>query len=99
MERWKRIKARFNKLKKDYGRVAIGTYLGIFVIVLGSFAVAIKMGYAVEGASGTTGVLVGAWLATKVTQPIRIAATIGLTPFVARILKRAPAETPSSEGM
>jgi len=99
MERWKRIKARFKQLKEDYGRVAIGTYLAIFVIVLGSFAAAIKMGYAVDGASGTTGVLVGAWLATKVTQPIRIAATIGLTPFVARILKRSPTETPSTEGM
>jgi hypothetical protein len=97
MERWKRIKVRFAQVKREYGKIAIGTYLVIFFAVLGSFAVAIKMGYAVESASGTSGVLLGAWLATKVTQPIRIAATIGLTPLVARVLRKTPVETPSAE--
>lgn len=97
MEWWKRIKERFAQVKRDYGKIAIGTYLVIFVVVLGAFAVAIQMGYAVEGASGTGGVLLGAWLATKVTQPIRIAATIGLTPFVARMLRKTPEVKPSPE--
>jgi hypothetical protein len=99
MESWKRIKARFKQVQKEYGKIAIGTYLVIFVAVLGGFAVAIKMGYAVEGASGTTGVLFGAWLATKLTQPFRVAATIGLTPFVARVLRKTPEVKPSSEDM
>jgi hypothetical protein len=97
MEWWKRIKARFVQVKREYGRIAIGTYLVIFFAVLGAFAVAIEMGYAVEGASGASGVLLGAWLATKVTQPIRIAATIGLTPIVARLLRKTPEATPSAE--
>ena len=97
MEWWKRIKARFVQLKREYGKIAIGTYLVIFFAVLGAFAVAIKLGYTVEGASGTTGVLLGAWVATKVTQPIRIVATIGLTPLVARVLRKTPVATPSAE--
>jgi len=97
MEWWKRIRARFGQVNREYGSIAIYTYLVIFVVVLGAFAVAIKLGYAVEGASGTTGVLVSAWVATKLTQPIRIAATIGLTPFVARVLRRTPRVKPSAE--
>lgn len=97
MEWWKRIKERFAQVKREYGRIAVGTYLVIFVVVLGAFAVAIKMGYAVEGTTGTSGVLLGAWLATKVTQPIRIAATIGLTPFVARMLRKTPEVKSSPE--
>ena len=97
MERWKRIKVRFAEVKREYGKIAIATYLVIFFAVLGAFAVAIKMGYSVEGASGTSGVLLGAWVATKVTQPIRIAATIGLTPFVARVLRKTPEVKSSTE--
>jgi len=97
MERWKRIKVRFAEVKREYGKIAIATYLVIFFTVLGAFAVAIKMGYSVEGASGTSGVLLGAWVATKVTQPIRIAATIGLTPLVARVLRKTPEAKPSAE--
>jgi hypothetical protein len=97
MESWKRIKTRFKQVQQEYGKIAIGTYLVIFVVVLGGFTVAIKMGYAVEGATGTTGVLFGAWLATKLTQPFRIAATIGLTPLVARVLRKAPEVKPLPE--
>jgi hypothetical protein len=81
-------KERLKALLAEYGRVALYTYLGLFVVVFAGFAVAIAAGVQVESAQGGAGVLGMAYLATKVTQPIRIAATIALTPLVASALAR-----------
>jgi len=90
MNWWKRSKLRFEKLKEDYGKIAIWTYLGLFVSVWSGFFVAIKLGYSVEGDDGTGGIFLTSWLATKVTQPARIAATVVLTPIVAKVLRKEP---------
>lgn len=88
-------------LLEEYGRVAIWTYLVIWLTVLGGFALAISMGFSVASAQGGVGVLGAAWLATKLTQPLRIAGTLALTPLVAAALKkwrRAPdAAAPPAE--
>lgn len=76
-------------LLAEYGRVALGTYAALFVLVFASFAIAISAGFAVESATGGAGLLGAAWLATKVTQPLRILATLISTPLVARVLTRA----------
>jgi len=75
-------------LLAEYGRVAIWTYFVIFGLVLVGFAVAIAYGFNVESAQGGAGVLGAAYLATKATQPLRIAATLVLTPLVARVVRR-----------
>jgi hypothetical protein len=75
---------RLKALLAEYGAVAIVLYFVIFGLVLAGFATAIAAGFDVEGAGETTGLLAGAWLATKVTQPLRILATLALTPLVAR---------------
>jgi hypothetical protein len=83
-------------LLEEYGRIAIWTYLLIWLTVLGGFAVAISMGFNVGSAEGGVGVLGAAWLATKLTQPLRIAGTLALTPIVAAAHKkwrRAPERT------
>jgi membrane protein implicated in regulation of membrane protease activity len=79
---------RFKALLAEYSGVALGTYLGIFFLVLAGFALAISAGVEVEGAASGAGLLAAAWVATKLTQPLRIAATVVLTPFVARLLRR-----------
>jgi hypothetical protein len=81
-------KERLKSLLAEYGRVALYTYLGLFAVVFAGFAVAIAAGVQVESAQGGAGVLGMAYLATKVTQPIRIAATIALTPLVASAIAR-----------
>jgi hypothetical protein len=68
--------------------VALGTYLAIFALVLAGFAVAISFGFHVQSGAGTAGVLGAAYVATKVTQPLRIGATLVLTPVVAKVLSR-----------
>lgn len=92
------LKVRIERLISEYGRVALIIYFTIFAVVLAGFALAIQLGYsaafseatgdsvATASAVSTAGTWGAAWVATKVTQPLRIAATIALTPLVARAL-------------
>lgn len=82
-------------LLEQYGRVALGTYLVIWLSVLAGFAIAISMGFHTESAPAGAGVLLGAWAATKLTQPLRIGATLLLTPLVAAVIRRIR-RTPAS---
>ena len=78
---------RLKALLAEYGRLALYTYLVLFVLVLLGFAGAIHLGVRTENTAGKAGLWVAAWLATKVTQPLRILATVALTPLVAQVLK------------
>lgn len=97
MDWWNRNKSRFEALQREYGKVALGTYLVLWAAVLIASGVAIKLGYEFDGMSETGGILLGSWVAAKVTQPFRIAATVALTPLVAKILRRAPAGSADTE--
>jgi len=79
---------RLKNLLAEYGKLALYVYLAIFVVVLAGFALAIQMGIRVESVAGKAGVWGAAWLATKVTQPLRILATLALTPLLAQLLRR-----------
>ncbi len=90
MKSWKKIKERFEQIKKEYGKIAIVTYLVLWAAVLVAYVVAIKTGVQIEGVSSTGGILVGAWVAAKVSQPVRIMLTIVLTPVIASLFRRRP---------
>ena len=72
----------------EYGRLALVVYLAIFAVVFAAAAVAIQLGFSLDGAAGGAGTLGAAWVATKVTQPLRIIATVALTPVVAAVRTR-----------
>lgn len=80
---------RFNKLLAEWGQLVLWVYFGIFATVLVGFALAIKFGFGVEGTAGNVGTWGAAYIATKLTQPLRIAATLVLTPALAALLRRA----------
>jgi len=82
------MRQRFAVLMSEYGKIAIGTYLVLFVLVLAGFGVAIAVGLDVGSPAGSAGTLGAAYVATKLTQPLRIGATLALTPLVARLLGR-----------
>jgi hypothetical protein len=91
------------QLLAEYGTVALVVYLAIFFIVLFGMWTAIGLGWRTDSAGGTVGTLAAAYLATKVTQPLRIAATVALTPLVAAAYERVTgrtltAKTPPAEG-
>ncbi|HET6680830.1 MAG TPA: hypothetical protein VFG84_06485 [Gemmatimonadaceae bacterium] len=72
----------------EYGAIALVVYLAIFVVVLASFLFAIRLGFRPESTAGGLGTLAAAYIATKVTQPLRIAGALLLTPLVARLWER-----------
>lgn len=87
---------RIKALLAEYGRVALATYFGLFALVFTGFGVAIALGMHVASGAGGAGVLGAAYVATKLTQPLRIAATIAMTPLVARVAERF--RKPRTEG-
>ena len=82
------LKDRLKALLDEYGKIAIATYFGIFFLVLGGFALAIRFGVKVESSAGTAGTLAAAWVAAKLTQPLRILATLVLTPVIGKLVQR-----------
>ena len=94
------MRQKLKLLLEEYGRIAIVTYFVIFGLTLAGFAIAISYGLQVESAKGGAGLLVASWVATKLTQPLRIAGTLALTPVVAAVVKkiRPPRPVPADEG-
>jgi hypothetical protein len=91
-------RAKLKTLLEEYGRVAIWTYLVIWLSVLGGFVFAIATGFRASSGAVGLGVIGAAWVATKLTQPLRIAATLALTPVVATALKKwRPPQTPTED--
>jgi hypothetical protein len=79
---------RLKALLAEYGKVAVWIYVALFLLVLAGFSAAIGLGMRVQSAAGSAGTLGAAWVATKLTQPARIGATVLLTPLVARLLRK-----------
>jgi hypothetical protein len=82
------LKERLRQALIEYGSLAIWVYFAIFVLVLVGFATAIRFGVKVEGIAGTAGTWGAAYVATKLTQPLRILATLAVTPLAVRIARR-----------
>lgn len=80
--------AKFKQLLAEYGPVAVLIYFTLFFAVLVGFYAAIYVGWAPEGVAGNAGAWTAAYLATKLTQPLRIGATIVLTPLAGRLWRR-----------
>ena len=92
------MKKTAQKLLAEYGIVAVVIYFVIFFAVLGVFWLAIRFGWEPSSAAGSVGTFAAAYIATKITQPLRIAATLLVTPFVAKLYERLrsrPAAAPN----
>jgi hypothetical protein len=82
------VRKTLKEVLTEYGAVALVLYLVIFAIVLGASYFAIRAGWTPESVVGKTGTFAAAYIVTKLTQPIRIAATVAMTPIVARLYER-----------
>lgn len=92
------LKDRFQTLLAAYGRVVLIIYFAIFALVLSGFAIAIRMGASsaigarlgvqLDSTASDLGTLGLAWVFTKFTQPLRIVATLVLTPIVAKLVEK-----------
>ena len=68
----------------------------LFAAVLAGSWFAIRTGWRPESAAGSAGTLAAAYVATKVTQPLRIAGTLVLTPLVAKLYERVRGQARST---
>ena len=77
----------------EYGAVAVTVYFALFFLVWIGFWAAIRLGWQPTSVVGETGAWVASYLATKVTQPLRIIATLAVTPFIAKFYERFTGRT------
>lgn len=74
------------RILAQYGMIAVVVHLVLHTAVLFGFYLAIKMGWTPTGIAGEAGVWTVAYILTKLTQPPRLALTVLITPFIARLL-------------
>lgn len=82
------MKDRLEKLLAEYGKVALITYLALSVLAIAGFSVAIAIGAEPSTATGFFGVVAAGWLAAKATMPLRILATLAMTPLIAAVVRK-----------
>jgi len=82
------LKQRLKKLYDQYGAVAVYTYLALSAAAIIGFSIAIGVGADADSTGGVLGSIGAGWVAAKVTMPLRILATLGLTPLIANALAR-----------
>ena len=88
MQWWTKLKARYQDVVEEYGKVALGTFVTIAATNFLTFWALINAGVELPGVVAGTGKFVAAFAAYKVFMPFRIGLAIVLTPFVARFLRR-----------
>jgi hypothetical protein len=88
------MKARLEKLMAEYGTIALYTYLSLSLLAIIGFSVAFGIGAAPSSAVGFVGVIGAGWLAAKGTLPLRIPATLALTPLIARLVRKRKTPAP-----
>ena len=72
----------------EYGAIAVVVYLALFFIVFIGAYFGIRLGWAPGGAAGTAGAWTAAYIITKITQPLRIGATVVFATFIGRLWQR-----------
>lgn len=81
----------------EYGAIAVVVYFAIFFLVIFGFWAAIRSGWQPSSTAGTLGVWTTAYVATRLTQPLRIVATLAVTPFIAKLYERVTGRARKSQ--
>jgi hypothetical protein len=79
---------RFKALLAEWGPLLLVVWFGLFGIVLVGFVLAIQLGFEVESTGGFLGTLGAAYVATQLTKPLRLVATVVITPALGAFLRR-----------
>ena len=80
----------------EYGLAAVVVYFTIFFAVLFGAWAAISAGWQPTGRLANVGAFTAAYLFTKITQPVRIGATVLLAPLAARLWERVTGRRPGA---
>ena len=79
------MKKTLKDILAEYGTIALIVYLVLFAVVLIGSYFAIRFGWTAKSAAGNAGIWTAAYIVTKITQPLRIAATVLLSAFIGRL--------------
>lgn len=79
---------RFKVLVLEYGVTALVVHYVIFALVIVGFWAAIRLGWQPAGTAANVGAWTAAYVMSKIVQPLRIVATLAVTPFVARMYEQ-----------
>ena len=82
------MRDRVKRFLAEYGAVGIAVYLVIHLAVFVGAWAAIEAGWRPRGAAAEVGAVMGAYLVTSLTKVPRFAATVVITPVVARAWER-----------
>jgi predicted MFS family arabinose efflux permease len=82
------LKERLSAHFAEYGKFALYTYLTLSLLAIAGFSIAIGIGVAPSSATGVIGSIGAGWLAAKATMPLRILATLALTPLIAMLWRK-----------
>ncbi|MHB1224270.1 MAG: FAM210 family protein [Gemmatimonadaceae bacterium] len=98
----------FKRVIAEYGVVALVIHYIIFGVVITAAYLAMRAGWQPSSRIAGVGTWAAAYVVAKLTQPVRLIATVALTPIVARSYERitgraipnlfATRETPESGG-
>lgn len=76
------------KVLAEYGAIAVVVYLLLFTIVFAGSYFAIRLGWTPGNAVGQAGAWTAAYIVTKITQPLRIGATVVIATFIGKLRER-----------
>jgi phosphate/sulfate permease len=91
------LKQRLTALFEDYGRIAVITYFTLSILAIIGFSIAIWLGVEPSSETGVIGVIIGGWVAAKVTLPLRILITLAVTPLIALVVRRRRPDEPAAD--
>lgn len=80
----KDLLVRFRDLVVEYGVVALVVHYVIFATVITGFWFALRAGWQPSSTVENVGSWTAAYILTKVVQPLRIIATLAITPLIAK---------------
>ena len=88
------MKQKISRLLAEYGVIALVLHYVIFGIVLVGSYFALRAGWSPTSTAGKAGTWGAAYIITKIVQIPRIALTVIMTPFVARVWERTTGMKP-----
>ena len=91
---FERSKRRLMALIDEYGYIALGVYAVLTTLTIGGAYIAIRSGMETES---TAGPLAGAWAFSQILRPVKVAVTVLITPFVARVIRGPASKTKDGE--
>ena len=81
---------------EEYGALALGVFIALSALVYAGAYAAISLGWRPASTAATVGTAGAAYVAYRLTLPLRVPAAILLTPVVARALERLRLRRPRS---